>query len=141
VSKPTVINYFVDCALNRDPLTVYEPGTQARNFIHVKDVARAYVQSTERLLEQLDCGETGTKTYEIASHEEMSVMTLAEIVRDTAAEVLGIDADIDLVENPRTGETMVEEFSVDISAARNQLNWEPTKTVQESVRQLLQCGG
>lgn len=140
VSKPTVINYFVDCALNRDPLTVYEPGTQARNFIHVKDVARAYVQSTERLLEQLDCGETGTKTYEVASHEEMSVMTLAEIVRDTAAEVLGIDTDIDLVENPRTGETMVEEFSVDISAARNQINWEPTKNVQESVRQLLQCG-
>lgn len=140
VSKPTVINYFVDRALDDAPLTVYEPGTQARNFIHVKDVALAYVQSTERLLEQLDRGETGTKTYEIASHEEMSVMALAEIVRGVAADVRGISIDIELVENPRAGETMVEQFSVDISAARDQLDWEPIKSVQESVRRLLQHG-
>jgi UDP-glucose 4-epimerase len=116
---------------------VYEPGTQARNFIHVNDVAKAYVRSAERLLGQLDCGSTGTETYEIASNEEMSVMSVAKIVRDTAAAEFGITVDIELVENPRAGETMVEEFCVDTSKARDQLGWELTGSVRKSVSKLL----
>jgi len=137
VGKPTVINFFVNRALAGETLTVYEPGTQARNFIHVKDVARAYVRSAERLLEQLERGETGTETYEIASDEDMSVMRVAEIVREVASEERGIDIDVELVENPRSGETMVEEFGVDISGAREQLGWTPEEGVKNSVRQLL----
>jgi len=76
----------------------------------VKDVARAYVCSAERLLEQLERGETGTETYEIASDEDMSVMEVAEIVREAASAERGIDVDVELVENPRSAETMVEEF-------------------------------
>lgn len=136
VRKPTVINFFADRALGGDALTVYEPGTQARNFLHVIDTARVYVRSTERLLEQLDRGETGTETYEIGSTEEMSVMTVAEIVREAATEELGIGVDVELVENPRAAETMVEEFSVDFSKAREVLGWEPVESVENSVRQL-----
>jgi len=137
VGKPTVINFFVNRALAGETLTVYEPGTQARNFVHVKDVARAYVCSAERLLEQLERGETGTETYEIASDEDMSVMEVAEIVREAASAESGIDVDVKLVENPRSGETMVEEFGVDISAAGERLGWEPSESVAESVRRLL----
>ncbi|MDB9232484.1 NAD-dependent epimerase/dehydratase family protein [Halorubrum ezzemoulense] len=137
VGKPTVINFFVNRALAGETLTVYEPGTQARNFVHVKDVARAYVRSAERLVEHLSNGETGTETYEIASDEDMSVMEVAEIVREVSREVRGIDVDVELVENPRSGETMVEEFGVDISAAREQLGWDPDESVNGSVRHLL----
>jgi len=138
VGKSAVTNFFVDRALAGEPLTVYEPGTQARNFVHVKDVASAYVQSVERLLGQLDCGETGTETYEIAGEEDLSVISVAEIVRDTAHELLETEVDIEFIENPRAGETMVEEFSVDISKAEEVLKWEPTETVADSVRWLLQ---
>jgi len=137
VGKPTVINFFVNRALAGETLTVYEPGTQARNFVHVKDVARAYVRSAERLLEQLERGETGTETYEIASDEDMSVMRVAEIVREAASEERGIDIDVELVENPRSGETMVEEFGVDISGARSRLGWEPGESVERTVRNVL----
>ncbi|EMA72081.1 NAD-dependent epimerase/dehydratase family protein [Halorubrum distributum] len=137
VGKPTVINFFVNRALAGETLTVYEPGTQARNFVHVKDVAWAYVRSAERLLEQLEHGETGTETYEIASDEDMSVMGVADTVREVALEERGIDVDVELVENPRDGETMVEEFGVDISAASNELNWIPQESINESVQQLL----
>ncbi len=41
ISKGTVINFFLDRAQSEEPLTVYEPGTQSRNFIHVIDVATA----------------------------------------------------------------------------------------------------
>jgi UDP-glucose 4-epimerase len=137
VGKPTVINFFINRAINNETLTVYEPGTQARNFIHVMDVEKAYVQSAERLLKQLEHGVTGTETYEIAGEEDMSVMTVAEIVRDTAKELFGAEVPIELVENPRSAETMVKEFSLDISTAKQVLGWEPSEKVTESVQQLL----
>ena len=137
VSKPTVINFFVNRALAEEKLTVYKPGTQARNFVHVKDVARAYIRSTERLLQQLASSETGTKTYEIGSKEDLSVIRVAEIVQDIALKQRGIDVDVELVENPRADETMVEEFGVDMSAARKKLGWLPGEEVEESIQQLL----
>ncbi|TKX47753.1 NAD(P)-dependent oxidoreductase [Halorubrum sp. SD690R] len=138
VGKPTVINFFVNRALAGETLTVYEPGTQARNFVHVKDVARVYVRSAERLLEQLESGVTGTEAFEIASEEDLSVMRVAEIVREVAREEQGIDVDIELVENPRSAETMVEEFGVDTSGAHEELGWERKENIRRSVSRLLQ---
>ncbi|WP_336344738.1 NAD-dependent epimerase/dehydratase family protein [Halalkalicoccus ordinarius] len=137
VSKGTVINFFVERALAGEPLTVYEPGTQSRNYVHVKDIAEAYVHSVERLLEQREAGETGTWKYELASDQEMSVRRVAELVRDVATEELGDAPEVTLVENPRSDETLVEEFSVDTSKARSELGWEPTHSVESTVRDLL----
>lgn len=138
VSKNTVINFFVDRATNGEPLTVYEPGTQARNYIHVDDVAQAYVRCTERLATQLDCGDTSVEKYEIASDEDPSVMQVAELVRKVATEELGRDASITLVENPRAGdETLVEDFTVDTSKAHDKLGWTPTQSIEGSVRELI----
>ena len=137
VTKPTVINFFVDRALSGETLTVYEPGTQARNFVHVKDVSRAYVRSAERLVEQVADDVTGTETYEIAGQEDMSVMAVAEIVQEVTEAERGTAVTIDLVENPRSDETMVNEFGVDISAAKAALGWEPAESICDSVRQLV----
>jgi UDP-glucose 4-epimerase len=138
VSKGTVINFFVNRAFDGEPLTVYEPGTQARNYIHVDDVATAYVRSAERLAEQLDRGETGVEKYEIASEEDPSVMTVAEHVHTIAQEELDRDVPIKLVENPRAGEeTLVEEFTVDTTAAHEILGWESVHTIEDVVRDLI----
>ncbi|MFD1585904.1 NAD-dependent epimerase/dehydratase family protein [Halorientalis brevis] len=137
VSKGTVTNFFVNRALAGETLTVYEPGTQSRNFVHVKDVARAYVRSAERMVEQLDAGETGVERYEIASDEDPSVMTLAEWVAEIAAEERDIEADVELIENPRGNETLVDTFEVATDSAREELNWEPRESVRQSIRALL----
>ena len=137
VSKGTVINFFVGRALEEETLTVYEPGTQARNFIHVVDVARAYVRSAERMQEQLQKGETGVDHYLLASDEDLSVREVAETVRTIAAESAGLDPNIELVENPRSAEAMVERFTVDTSKTRDQLGWKPKRTVEESIRRLI----
>jgi len=139
VSKGTVINFFVERALADGTLTVYEPGTQARNYIHVVDVARAYVHSVERLLDQLEAGGTGATSYEIASDEDPSVMEIAELVQGAAAEH-GHEADIELVENPRSAETLVDEFTIDTSRAREELGWKPEHTVEPSIRELITEG-
>jgi UDP-glucose 4-epimerase len=136
VSKGTVINFFVDRVAAGDPLTVYEPGTQSRNFVHVDDVARAYVHSAERLQQQLADDETGVERYEIATDEDPGVMTVARLVQEIADKELNEDVPVSLVENPRE-ETLVDQFTVDTSAARETLGWEPDHTVEESVRRLL----
>lgn len=137
VSKGTVINFFVNRALSGEPLTVYEPGTQARNYVHVKDVANAFVKSAERMVEQKTTGETGAERFEIASDEAPGVMTVAELVRDIAAQERGLDPTVKLVENPRGNETLVDSFDVDTTVARERLDWKPTLTIEESVRDLL----
>jgi len=136
VSKGTVINFFVGRAKAGENLTVYEPGDQARNYIHVKDVARAYVRSAERLVDQLDAGETGVEKYEIASDEDPGITTVAELVRDIAAEEIDFEPDIEYLENPRE-ETLVSEFEVDTTRAQEELGWRVEHSVEESIRELL----
>ena len=141
VSKGTVINFFIDRALAGETLTVYEPGTQSRNFIHVEDVARAYLRSAERLLDRRASGETGVERYEVASDEDPSVESLAGLVREVALEH-GYDPSVELVENPRgDGVTLVSDFPVDTTRARGQLGWAPERNVEETVRELFERRG
>ena len=136
VSKGTVINFFVGRAKAGESLTVYEPGDQARNYIHVRDVARAYVRSAERLIDQLDAGETGVEKYEIASDEDPGITTVAELVRDISAEEIDFEPEIELLENPRD-ETLVSEFAVDTTRAQEELGWHVEHSVEESIHELL----
>jgi UDP-glucose 4-epimerase len=63
-------------------------------------------------------------------------MALAELVQELAAKQ-GIDADVELIENPRGNETLVDSFAVDTSKAAETLGWQAEHTVEESVRELL----
>jgi UDP-glucose 4-epimerase len=137
ISKGTVINFFVNRVFTDQPLTVYEPGTQSRNYVHVKDVARAYVRSAEVMQEQLADGETGVWRYEIASDEDPSVQTVAERVQTIAADVADIETAVELVENPRGNETLVRSFTVETTAAQTDLGWEVSHSVDEAVRSLI----
>ncbi|WP_276258054.1 NAD-dependent epimerase/dehydratase family protein [Haloglomus litoreum] len=139
VSKGTVINFFVNRALAGEPLTVYEPGDQARNFVHVRDVAGAFLRSAERLLEERAAGETGSTAYEVATDEDPGVMTIAELVQRLCIEEGGPEVEIVLQENPRD-ETLVSEFGVDTSRTRAELGWSPEESVEATVRELLRTG-
>ncbi|WP_330630195.1 NAD-dependent epimerase/dehydratase family protein [Halocatena halophila] len=133
VSKSVVLNFFVERALAGKPLTVYEPGTQARNYVHVSDIARLYVRSTERLLEKQAAGKTGATRFAVGSDEDPSVMAIAELVQSVAAEQLGHDVPIELVENPRSAETLTDTFTVDTRKVTETLGWEPQHSLRESV--------
>ncbi|PSP39459.1 oxidoreductase [Halobacteriales archaeon QH_7_65_31] len=137
VSKDVVIDFFVDRALAGEPLTVYEPGTQARNFVHVKDVANAFCLSAERLVDARDRGETGSRAFELATEEAPSVTEMAELVARIAREERGLEPTVEFVANPREAETLVEEFTVDTTAVRETLSWEPHHTVEATIREQL----
>ena len=132
VSKGTVINIFVEKALNHEPLTVHKPGTQARDFIHVKDVARAYISS----LDSLVGGQPGAITFPLASGECMSILELAETVQDVIAEERGYTVEIDLVDNPRSDEAVADDFTVDTTEAAEQIGFDTEWRVAEFIREL-----
>jgi UDP-glucose 4-epimerase len=85
----------------------------------------------------LENGTTGIETYEIAGEEDMSVMSVAKIVCDAAEESLGTEVNVELVDNPRAAETMVEEFAVHTSKAHETLGWAPSESIRASVRRLV----
>ncbi|QCS44890.1 NAD(P)-dependent oxidoreductase [Natrinema versiforme] len=137
VTKGTVLNFFVDRALAAEPLPVYEPGTQSRNFVHVKDVARSYLNSADVLVEQLDDDATGVDSFAIASDEDPSIGEIAEIVRECVAEERGIEIETELVDNPRDNETLVDAFPVETTRTHDVLGWDPTHTVEDTIRKQL----
>jgi len=133
VGKRTVIHIFVEKALNREPLTVHEPGTQARDFLHVRDVARAY----ERSLDALFAAEDGAETLTLASGECRSVLDIAETVQATVEEERGFRPAIELVENPRAAEASTADFTVETTTARDRLGFEPVHSVDETIREMV----
>lgn len=134
ISKGTVINFFIDRAVNGETIPVHKPGTQTRNYIHVKDVANAYLRSAENLLHT---DQTGATSYEIAGEDVFSVTEIAELVRDNAERELGISPDIELVEHPRNGDTVVDRFEVDTTRTSSELGWEPEHRVEQTIGQQL----
>lgn len=135
VSKSTVVNYFVERAVAGEPLTVHEPGTQTRNYIHVSDVATLYVQALRHVL--------GT---DAASHERVvvggddvaSVSELANIVATQAKSVLGRDVSVTAVENPRPNDVVVTDFAVDTTKARELLHWDPPRSLAATIHYMLE---
>lgn len=134
VGKHTVLNVFVDRALDGESLTVHRPGTQSRDFVHVLDVARAYRQSLAALV---DADETGARTLPIASGDTWSVRELADAVRRVVREERGIDASVELVENPRETEPITGDFVVDTTEAAEAIGFEATHGVEATIREMV----
>jgi nucleoside-diphosphate-sugar epimerase len=138
ITKGTVINFFVNQVLAAKPITVYEPGTQARNFVHVKDVANALCLSVEELVNSTA---TGASKFEVASDSDPSVRQVGEVIQRVAEELRGAEVDIEMVPNPRQNETLVDRFDVDTRRIESVLGWSPERSIEESVRHLLSEDG
>lgn len=134
VGKETVINIFVDQAKRGTPLTVYKPGSQARDFIHIADVARGYELALRTVLDS----EPGARTVTLGSGECRSVHELAETVQRIAEEELSQAPEIAVVENPREHETVTEDFTVETETARDVIGFDTERTIEEAVREMLQ---
>jgi nucleoside-diphosphate-sugar epimerase len=134
VVNDSVITTFVDRALAGDPLEVYDPGTQSRDYVHVVDVADAYVSALDVLAD----AEDGATVYTLGSGEGVSVLEVADVVVEAVEELRGNRLQIERVPNPRAGETLVEEFRLDTARVRADLDFEPTHTVTDTVRELIQ---
>jgi UDP-glucose 4-epimerase len=132
ISKPTVINRFVEAVCTGNPLLIYEPGTQARNFLHVKDAAHSYSLAVSHIFKAPNTPEV----FCIASTESVSIREAAHIIMSVAEE-FDLSPSIEEKKNPRV-ETLVEDFSITIQKAHTILGFSPRYTIERAVREMIE---
>ena len=124
----TVLNRFCVQAVVGHPLTVYGKGGQTRGFLNIRDTLQCVELAVNNPAE---AGE-----YRVFNQftESFSVGQLAELVRTAAGEV-GIEVEIDHVENPRV--ELEEHYYNPVHTKLLDLGLEPHNLGDELVRSML----
>ncbi|MEA2157612.1 MAG: UDP-glucose 4-epimerase [Solirubrobacteraceae bacterium] len=119
-----VVPTFVQQALSGRPITVFGDGTQTRCFCHVGDVVKA-------LIDLMALGdEAHGQVFNIGAQEEISMLALAERVRDMTAS----ESEIHVVPYDEAYEAGFEDMprrypdNAKIAAA---IGWAPTRSLDE----------
>ncbi len=124
-----VLPRFVEAASKGEPLCVYGSGEQTRCFLHVDDALDA-------ILGLMDNEASIGQIYNIGSEEEISILALAELVKDCT----GSSSPIERLEYT---EAVAEGFKDPTSRRpnnqklRNRLGWEPTRSISEIVYEVV----
>jgi UDP-glucose 4-epimerase len=127
-SEAGVVSIFVSRLLEQRPLTVFGDGKQTRDYVFVKDVARANVLASSRPMPA--DGTFDAPAFNIATGKERSVLELAEAV----GRVVGQGVTLEFAD-PRPGELL--RSVLDASKAREVLGWTPTVAFDEGLAQLV----
>ncbi|WP_114576269.1 NAD-dependent epimerase/dehydratase family protein [Saliphagus sp. LR7] len=117
-----VISTFVEQAMNGAPITVEGDGAQTRDFVHIDDIVRANV---------LAAGSEASGAFNVGTGESVSILELAEIVRDAAdseSEIVHTDA--------RSGD--IDRSRADISALESRLGYEPTVSLATGLERVVE---
>jgi UDP-glucose 4-epimerase len=113
----TVVGIFERQYKNKYPLTVTGDGEQRRDFTHVEDICSALIAMSKE--------EQAGEIYNLGTGTNYSINEVAKLFND--ALVLYIPK--------RPGEA--QETLADISKARSLLGWEPTKSLDEYVKEFI----
>jgi UDP-glucose 4-epimerase len=125
-----VIPRFVAQALRHEPITVYGDGTQTRCFCFVGDIVRALAA----LLEHPDAY---GRVFNLGSDEEISVLDLAEMIRQEA----GSRSEIRTVAYEEAYEEGFEDMArrvPDTTRARELVGFKPTVGLREIIRLVIE---
>jgi nucleoside-diphosphate-sugar epimerase len=122
-----ILPRLIDRAAEGGPLTVHGAGAAVRDFVDVRDVARAFALAVST--------ETTAPAVNIGGPRPRPIADLARVVAAVAG--LGDDA---VVSEPTERED-TSDYSLDRSLAREQLGWEPQRSLEETVRDRLGGAG
>lgn len=121
-----VIPIFAHRMLRGEPLVVYGDGEQTRDFVSVRDVARA------NLLAARAPGLSGA--FNIASGESVTINRLTELMREASGVTVEVTHG-----PPRKGDVL--HSRADISAARAALGYEPNAGLAEGLAEYMAWAG
>jgi UDP-glucose 4-epimerase len=127
-SEAGVVSIFVSRLLEDRPLTVFGDGLQTRDYVFVRDVARANVLASTAAVPVGD-GIDAT-AFNIATAKQTNVLELAELV----GRVMGRKPEIEFAP-ARAGELF--RSSLDVSKARKVLGWKPEVGFDDGLPQLV----
>jgi UDP-glucose 4-epimerase len=127
-SEAGVVSIFVSRLLEKRPLTVFGNGLQTRDYVFVRDVARANVlASTAAVPAGVSIDDTA---FNIATGRQTNVLELAELV----GKVMGQKPQIEMAP-ARPGELF--RSSLDITKAGTVLGWKPQNGFDDGLPQLV----
>jgi dTDP-L-rhamnose 4-epimerase len=118
-----VLAIFGNRLLNGKPPLIFEDGHQRRDFVHVKDVARAWRQV-------LEAPGTGGAVYNVGSGDSISILELAH----AAARVMSVDIAPEITGDYRTGD--IRHCFADITAARDAFGYAPSVALDDGLAEL-----
>jgi nucleoside-diphosphate-sugar epimerase len=116
-----VIPRFAQAMLRKSRPVIYGDGTQTRDFTHVSDVVRA------NLLAGASAGLLTGQVINIACGRRTNLLELLRMM----AGIIGVEPEPDFA-SPRTGEVL--HSTADISRAAELLDYEPTTSLEEGLR-------
>jgi dTDP-L-rhamnose 4-epimerase len=110
--------------LNDQPPLIFEDGLQKRDFIHVQDVARAFVSAAEKPVpgEAINIGSGDT-----VSIAEIAETLSLEMKKNISPQVVG---------KYRRGD--IRHCFADISKAQHLLDWQPSRSFRQGVPELVE---
>ncbi|SEV81761.1 NAD-dependent epimerase/dehydratase family protein [Natrinema salifodinae] len=117
-----VISVFVDQATNAEPITVDGDGSQTRDFVHITDIVQANLLAARS-------EETGV--FNVGTGESVSILDLAEIVRD----VTDSESEITHTE-ARSGD--IDRSRASISTIESSLGFEPSVSLKNGLETVVQ---
>jgi len=124
----SVINRFITQALMAEPLSLYEPGHAERDYIYVDDVARAFLQAG------IQGDALRGQVLNVASGQAYATQTIADKVAAQVSRLLGRSVDILRQAAPLSQQIgTTRHLSVDISAAKQQLAWQPEVDIDTGI--------
>jgi dTDP-L-rhamnose 4-epimerase len=118
-----VLAIFASRLLNGRPPLIFEDGLQQRDFVNVKDVARASLSALDRL-------EVTDTAINIGSGQARTVREIATVL----AHSLGMNVGPEITGQYRVGD--IRHCFADISRARQLLNYQPLVTLDQGLKEL-----
>ena len=119
-----VVAIFSARLLNRQAPLLFEDGRQRRDFVHVEDVAQAYVRALEN-----DGG--GGLALNVGSGRSISVVEIAEVLARQ------MDVTIDPITTGRYREGDIRHCFGDVSLIEQKLGWKPVWDFESGIGTLL----
>lgn len=125
--NPKLINYLIENLLLKKPIQL-SSGYQRLDFIHVQDIAQAYIQSIEHLREQA----SGHNAVNIGSGKASSIRNLVSTIESQ----LGLTGKIGWA--AASDEDKLSISLADISKAKRLLGWQPKLSLSQGIQQTIQ---
>lgn len=119
-----VLAIFASRLLNGNRPSIFEDGSQRRDFVHVEDVANAFLLA-------LEAPGIGGQVFNIGSGQSISV---SEIARRLAAAMGRPDLTPQILGKARAGD--IRHCFADITLARRAFGFEPCQSLDEGLRRL-----
>lgn len=117
-----VLANFASRILHQRAPLVFEDGNQRRDFVHVRDVARAF-----RLAMESD--HAAGEVFNIGSGRSYTIVEVAKLV----GRALGSDVEPEILHKARSGD--IRHCFSDISRARDRLDFEPKAFLEDSLEE------